>query len=111
MNTRPFWIGLVDQKNEGHFAWESGRNLSVEVENYWGHNQPEEGVWGLAREPSFAGRRICTRVNATTGNDGKMYAIDCVNAKEHVVCQLKDEKSKQISLKMVITCQHVTCLG
>ena len=95
MNSRPFWIGLVDENNQGHFAWESGLNLSAEVGNYWGHNQPGEGVWGKVKEPSFAGRRICTRVNAT-GNDGRMYAIDCHNAAEHAVCQLKDKKSMQI---------------
>ena len=75
MNSKSFWIGLIDENNEGNFIWESGQMLASDVESYWGPNQPANSV--------EAGQRVCTHVNA----EGIMDDVNCETLKHHVVCQ------------------------
>ena len=75
MNQKQFWIGLIDEKNDGNFTWESGLMLNSGVESYWANNQPKNMIG--------VGRRVCTHVNA----QGKMNDITCGSGNNHAVCQ------------------------
>ena len=75
MNLKQFWIGLIDEKNDGRFKWESGLMLNSDVESYWANNQPKNMIG--------VGRRVCTHVNA----QGKMNDITCGSGNNHAVCQ------------------------
>ena len=75
MNQTQFWIGLIDERNDGNFTWESGLMLDSDVESYWAQSQPSNLVG--------AGRRVCTHVNAQS----KMDDINCGSTNNHVLCQ------------------------
>ena len=78
---KPFWIGLIDKKNDGNFTWEdSGRSLSYDVSVFWGTNQPANQ---MAQD-----MRVCTKLNKA----GKMDDTNC-NANGYVVCQKNSNDS------------------
>ena len=69
------WIGLSDQKEEGNFTWESGRQLSNETEAHWFAGSPDD----------YGGNEDCVII--TTENQiWGMGDIPCTKASPFV-CQ------------------------
>ena len=68
------WIGLSDQKEEGDFTWESGRQLSNETKAHWLAGSPDDDSGGNKDCVIFATQKQ------------KIGDIPCTSAKPFV-CQ------------------------
>ena len=71
------WIALSDQKEEGNFTWESGPQLSSEIEAYWSAGSPNNS----------RGNEDCVVITLGTQlSERKIEDVTCT-IKKPLVCQ------------------------